>query len=153
MEAQRLGLAGEVHFLRWFVRCDADFFEHWALKINPEQALDLTAAQIDGDPTPMRLIASYPSHFGQPRQYPIDWVLPYFQPGPSGGDRQIDPVSLWRLHRSIFRHHWTEAKQNKSVGDLARAGYGVMSEALRLGSAWLLEKAIVRRSHLLRKLQ
>src|SRR3954468_24819578 len=53
-EARRRGMGRELFLVRWLVRGDLDFLEHWAVASKNGRILDMTAAQVDGDPRPVR---------------------------------------------------------------------------------------------------
>ena len=150
-QAHRLGLSRQVSLLRWRLKVDPDFNEHWALKVAEDVVLDLTAAQIDGKPMPRRRIASYPSHFGRPSEYPIELVLPHAMSGPLDG--RVARRVIWRLHRALAWYECSAAWRGGSVLGVAAAGLGLGVESMRLGLGYLLEKAIARRSLLLRDLE
>ena len=73
--ARRLGLEEKVAFVRWRVRRDVNFLEHWALVLDSGTVLDMTAVQVDGNPHPLRRVDSYPANYVRPRQYPAAIVL------------------------------------------------------------------------------
>ena len=53
-EARRLGLEGKVAFVRWRVRRDVNFLEHWAIVLDNARVLDMTAVQVECAGRPAR---------------------------------------------------------------------------------------------------
>jgi len=149
--ADRLGLTDQVSLLRWRLSDDPDFVEHWALKVTEDRVLDLTAVQVDGNPTPWRLLDSYPPHYGKPRQYPIPLVLPHARPGAEGG--RVERRVIWRLHSALAKYEVSCAYRRGAVSEMAAAGLRLGVESMRLGLGYVLERAIDRLSHLLRRLK
>jgi len=149
--AAQLGLSDQVCLLRWRLNGDLAYLEHWALKVSDDRVLDLTAIQVDGNPTPWRQLASYPSHYGTPSQYPIELVLPHVPPRVASA--RIQRRVLWRLHRELARYEVALAMRRKALTECAAAGRALCAVASRLALGFLLERAIERLSLLLHKLQ
>jgi len=150
-KADVLGLTEQVQLLRWRLKGDPEFVEHWALKVSASDVLDLTAVQVDGNPTPWRSIDSYPHHFGKPSQYPIHLVLPYARADMEDG--RIARHELWRLHRALAKYELRIAINRRTFFDAAFVGLGFLGETTRLGLSHLLKVAIARLSKMLRRLQ
>ena len=136
-EALRLGVARGLAFVRWSVRDDPDFIEHWALALDEARVLDPTAAQVDGNPGPLRRMDDYPPNFMHPRRYPVEGVMSAFgADGVSGGDR-FSRREIWSLHRWLFRHDLRAALARPSprhllvtCSTLARTGLLLVIDAL-----------------------
>ncbi|RYX93115.1 MAG: hypothetical protein EOO28_19550 [Comamonadaceae bacterium] len=61
----------ELTLLRWQVKGDPDFVEHWAVRMGDDTALDLTRIQVDGQTSVVKKIASYPAGYLLKGDYPV----------------------------------------------------------------------------------
>jgi hypothetical protein len=148
-EAHRLGLEGQVTFVRWCVRRDADFLEHWALMLGNGRVLDMTAVQVDGNPQPLRWLASYPANYVRPRQYPAAIVLAVMDRHVLEPDRHFSRRLLWGLHRRLFRHDAGKAFRGYSPLALIDAVAELVRRGVTLCTGYLLERTIARMSRIL----
>ena len=65
----------KLHLVRWKVRGDSDFCEHWAVGISKHEVIDITRVQVDGKTHVLHTIDSYPSNYSQLKRYPVSVVL------------------------------------------------------------------------------
>jgi hypothetical protein len=150
-EAARLGLAERVAVVRWRVRDDADFLEHWALSLENGRVLDMTAVQVDGHPRPLREIDGYPANYVQARRYPLGLVLGGLPPA-DPPDGRYPLRALWRLHRRLYRFDARRAIRARSARSLFEAAVQLGRVALTLTAGSLLERAIRRLGSVLTRL-
>ena len=131
--ARELGLEDRVRFLHWRVRNDAHFREHWALSFRGAHVLDVTAVQVDGNSNPLRKRDSYPTHFGTPRDYPLDLILRHAANTPQASASQRVPVALiWRVQRSMIAYDFHRASSHWSARPLLVAAGRLMETLLVL---------------------
>ncbi len=148
-EAARLGVAPRVAFVRWDVRGDPEFLEHWALALEDGQVIDMTAAQVDGDPRALRRMDDYPANYVRARRYPVASLLHIL------GEREPAPGwrypgrQLWALHRWLFRHDAAAAARTRSLRELAGASRAVVRAAVGLLMDAAFERAMGRLARLL----
>ena len=84
--------------LRWRVKKDPDFHEHWALRLSGEDAIDPTRIQVDGKRDVVKSIASYPATYFLVGEYPLEIFLT--NSDAQLGLRHKNPVSMrWSMHR------------------------------------------------------
>ena len=86
--------------LRWRVKNDPDFHEHWALRLSGDDAIDPTRVQVDGKRAVVKSIASYPATYFLAGEYPLE----IFLTNPDAGAQQLrmhkKPVPMrWSMHR------------------------------------------------------
>ena len=148
-QARRLGLEEKVAFVRWRVHDDVNFLEHWALVLDRETVLDMTAVQVDGNPHPLRRFESYPANYLRPRQYPAAIVLSVMKRPLLDAERHFSRRLLWNLHRRLFRHDAAEALRRHSLPALVDAIDEVVRRGTTLYGGFLLERAIGRMSRIL----
>jgi hypothetical protein len=152
-EARRLNLEGRVGFVRWSVRGDQAFLEHWALVLDGVKVLDMTAVQVDGNPEPSRLLASYPANYVRPRQYPVTVVLDVMEHHLSSTGRNFARRLLWTLHLALFRHDAGRAFKARSL----LASIDCIAELVRRGvtlcTSYVLDRAIARLSRILMRIE
>lgn len=151
--ARQLGLQGQVAFVRWSVRRDVNFLEHWALLLGDGRVLDMTAVQVDGNPDPLRRLAGYPANYVRPRQYPAAIVLAVMDRHVQGVGRSFSRRLLWVLHRQLFRHDAGHALRARSPLALTDAVAELLRRAATLCAGYLLERAVERMSGVLLRLK
>ena len=152
-EARSLGLDGRVRFIRWRVRKDVYFLEHWALALDDGSVLDMTAIQVDGNPNPLRSAEGYPDNYVRPRRYPIALVLAVMESGVLEPGQHYPRRLLWQLHRRLFRYEAGGALRTRSPLALRDACAALSHSGVTLCTGYLLEQAIKRLSRLLMKLE
>ncbi len=152
-EARRLGLEGQVAFVRWRVRRDVNFLEHWAIVLDNTKVLDMTAIQVDGNPDPLRSLGSYPENYVRPRQYPVAIVLNVMERHVPEPDRHYSRRLLWSLHRCLFRHDAGKAYRNHLPLALIDAITELVRRGVTLCTGYLLERAIERLSRILMRMK
>jgi hypothetical protein len=131
-EASRVGVAQRVVFVRWEVRGDPDFLEHWALELEDGQVLDMTAAQVDGDPRVLRRVTDYPANYVRPRRYPVHSLVGILADPDRPAGWHYPVRRLWSLHRRLFRHDTAAALRSLSVTELFAATRALARAALGL---------------------
>lgn len=120
-EALRLGVAQRVAFVRWHVHGDPEFLERWALALDDDRVLDPTAAQIDGDPTPLRRRDEHPANDVSPKRYPVDRLVPLLGARAPAHGWRYSRRQIWRLHQGLFRHDMRSALRTGSVREFVEA--------------------------------
>jgi len=150
-EAKRLGLAEHACMVRWRLRDDPAYLEHWALRLDDGRVLDTTAVQVDGDARVVRRVSEYPAQLGRPRRYPIDTVFEAVgHPATAAGDR-FSRRSIWRLHGRLFRHDARKALRAIAPRELLGAVGALLKCAYALAVSRLLESATTRADALMRR--
>lgn len=76
LDAHKRGLA--VTLLRWRVVGEDDFVDHWAVRFDDAQALDLSSVQFDPAGRLLQPIGLYPEQFVERREYPASLFLPTY---------------------------------------------------------------------------
>jgi hypothetical protein len=152
-EARRLNLEERVGFVRWSVRRDQAFLEHWALVLDGAKVLDMTAVQVDGDANPFRRLADYPANYVRPRQYPLKVVLDVMAHHVSRRGRNFSRRLLWILHLALFRHDAARAFQARSILALIDCIAELVRRGVTLCTSHILDRAIARLSRILMRLE
>jgi hypothetical protein len=73
LAAHRLGVA--VTLVRWKVRRDADFVDHWAVRLDTGHVIDLTRVQVDRSTRLVSAVDDYPADYVDCRDYPASLFL------------------------------------------------------------------------------
>lgn len=147
-EALRLGMAQRVEFVRWHVRNDPDFLEHWALVLDGDRVIDPTGAQVDGDSRAVRRMSEYPANYVSPRRYPVEGLVPVLGADEPAHGWRFSRRQIWSLHRWLFKHDARLAIGQRSLRDMADACGAVVRTAFML----LLDACLERTVHRLTKL-
>lgn len=151
-KGETLGLCERLQFVRWRVRGDRTFREHWAIALDQSQVLDLTSAQVDGSVRPLRALESYPSNYTARRFYPLPVVLDAMKAVVYQGGTRYPRAAIWRVQRSLAAFDMRQALSYGSA-PAALASTGRLVEASYvLGIDFLLEAALRRLGRLLLKL-
>lgn len=106
--SMRAGNVADLPLIRWTVRGDADYKEHWAVRLNGELALDLTRVQVDGQTAVVKAIASYPATYTLAGEYPAC----VFLARPAVEPRQLEGLSIrtaMLMRWGMFRHDVRQA--------------------------------------------
>lgn len=103
----------EVELLRWTVRDDPEFCEHWAIKFGRHQALDLTRIQVDGKVDPAIRIQDYPSNFVALRSYPSQILINSVTVRQLRNGERLPAKFMLRSHWALTRHDMLEAMREK----------------------------------------
>ena len=151
-EARRLGIDSRLFFVRWRVRNDLNYLEHWAVATENGRVLDLTAVQVDGDPRPLRRVEEYPVNYVRPRLYPASVVLDAMTGHVLTADHHYLRRQVWRLHLQLFRHDAAEAVWSASPRALYEAIAAISRCCFSLSAGYLLERVLARAVTLLSSL-
>ncbi|MET0383841.1 MAG: hypothetical protein ABW032_10520 [Burkholderiaceae bacterium] len=144
-EADRLGLAGAVEFVRWRVLDDLHFLEHWALAVVGDgRVIDLTAVQVDGDDRPLKRLEEYPANYVQPRRYPIAVMLGFLKRCGLDSGRGFSRRSLLTLHWNLCRHDAGQAVRAGSPFRFLDADAAFLRCCSTLALGYALERAVDR---------
>ncbi len=95
------GQGGEVRFVRWRVRGDPAFREHWAVALDETRVLDLTSVQVDGSVRVLRQVAAYPPEYTACRFYPPQLVLDALPSSLTDGPDRYPRRVIWRLQGQV----------------------------------------------------
>lgn len=150
-EALRLGLGRYASVVRWCVRGDPAFLEHWALALENGLVLDTTAVQVDGNPRPLRRLDEYPSNYRGPRHYPIEAMSDFIDNCSLTADHRYPLGEIWKLHCRLFRHDARQAVHSRAPRALLEALAAILSCSFGLSLAYVIEKASARAELLKRR--
>ncbi len=143
-EARRLGLHGHACVVRWCVRQDSEFLEHWALLLENGRVLDTTATQVDGDSRALRKLDEYPESYQRPRSYPIETVLGVIDNEVLTADDRYPRQLIWKLHRHLFQHDARKAALSMAPRELYKAFAAILRCGIALSISCLIESAVAR---------
>ncbi|MEO5689938.1 MAG: hypothetical protein ABIR54_21485 [Burkholderiaceae bacterium] len=152
LEGRALGLEHQLEFLRWEVTNDPSFREHWALGWRGREVLDMSAAQIDADPRPLRVISSYPANYVRMRGYPLAPILACVESGDFQRPDQYSRTLMLRLHRCLMQIDVLKSVRSFSPSGVIAASMRLASAAFVLAAGHVLERALQRLSRILNRL-
>jgi hypothetical protein len=130
----------DLRLIRWEVKGDADYCEHWCIGLSDTEVLDLTRVQVDGTKDVLHHIDDYPDNYRQMRQYPASTILSkdsYLQEGSLKGGLNISPV---RMRLAMLRFDLVNAENTPKYSIFGNG----MRELSRL-ICWMLMSKIVDR--------
>jgi len=104
-----LGFAGAaarkgipVTLLRWTVLHDAHYSDHWAIRFNPQFAVDLTSVQFDAGGAILQRIDAYPPNYVAPRAYPFAlFAASYAGSAPA---QRFPARVMWRFYWAMLAY-------------------------------------------------
>ncbi len=122
----RARLKVDLELVRWQVRDDPDYIEHWAVALGDGEVLDPTRAQVDGQTTLTSALGSYPANFVAQRQYPASLLLDLYQPCTDGPPAERLPARVLvacalRICRHDLRLAWRQRSARFAVRTLLQA--------------------------------
>ncbi len=150
-QAQVLQVQQPLRFVRWRVRDDLQFHEHWALLVG-DAVIDLTAVQVDGDDEPFRSLHSYPGNYTDRREYPLHVVLAPVQTAALRHGQRYPRGILWAVNRRMAAFDLLRAVRQRSPAAVITASRHMAGAAFTLVAGYLLEAAIQRLGRLLLRL-
>jgi hypothetical protein len=137
----------ELRLIRWEVKDDVHYCEHWAVGISDSEVIDLTRVQVDGNTEVLHQISSYPANYTQMKQYPVSVVL---QPGRASKDQPDTMRPKW----APIKMRWTMLRY-----DLASTPLRLKRQVLGKGiieltrfTCWLLANALLHRLEMRQKM-
>jgi len=142
----------QLFFVKWHVRNDLDYLEHWAVATEGGRVLDLTAVQVDGDSRPSRRVDEYPANYVRPRLYPASVVLNAMAAEVLVPDHRYLRWQLWGLHLQLFRHDAAQAVWSASPRALYEAIAAISFCGFSLSTGYLLDIALSRAAALMSRL-
>jgi hypothetical protein len=74
-ERAQATLGVELELVRWRVRGDPHFRDHWAVWVNEQTVIDLTRVQVDGQTQLAGPAGAYPQNYVDMRRYPARLLL------------------------------------------------------------------------------
>lgn len=147
-EAVRLGFEHKTHFVRWRVQGDPGFLEHWAVRLDDGTVVDVTAAQVDGNPQAVREIDGYPANYGEARLYPVGLILDRLRNNRATGRYRYSARAIWAVHYALFLHDAGRAASVRAPRALGAAFAAMAHCAVKLAAGYLLARAITYRQAL-----
>jgi len=151
VEARRLGLGARASIVRWALRRDPAFTEHWALVLEDGRVLDTTAVQVDGDPRPLRTLDEYPAKFQSPRRYPMETILSTMSHNVLTADDRYPRRLIWRLHWRLFLHDAGNGVRSMAPRELCEALVAILRCGFALAISYLIDCAAARAQTLMRR--
>lgn len=152
-EALRLGLGNEASVVRWRVREDPAFLEHWALSLGNGVVPDTTAVQVDGNQEPLRRLDQYPANYRSPRHYPIEAMSEFIDSSSLRTDHRYPPSLIWNLHCRLFRLDARKAVLSAAPCALLEASMAILRCSFGLLLVYLSERASARAESLTRRIR
>jgi hypothetical protein len=146
------GLLDAPQIVRWIVKRELGFREHWALGVDADWVLDPTAVQVDGRVEPLRQIAGYPAHYVGMRRYPLALVERFMLEHRVPDRETYSRRALFGLHLAFCRYDLGCARLARAPLQSAAALGRLAREAVYFALGYLLEIAIARMSKLLLRL-
>ena len=103
MLAEEYGIP--VELVMWPVKGDPAFCDHWAVRINPLQVIDLTCIQVDGRLSSNVVfdIADYPANYKAHRTYNIGPLLKEYSFFKSTYTAKLPPVMIKNIRNLMLK--------------------------------------------------
>ena len=145
-----LAKAPDLQLVRWTVKGDPDFCEHWSLAISDKEVIDLTRVQVDGNTAVLHHIDSYPHNYRQMTRYPASAVLTAHPFTWHGTDECARKRAALAVRWAMFRHDLRTLPTMRAVG----RGLREYTQYLRYAiTAKLLQNLEARRDMLRTRLE
>jgi hypothetical protein len=113
--AARARLGAEVMLVKWNVRDDPFYIDHWAVQLDEQNVLDLSRVQVDGSSALVCPVDGYPHNYQRRRTYPAALLLDeYVSTGASGRPR-LSTRFMWICGTRLWRFDMAQAWRNASV--------------------------------------
>ena len=86
----------EVKLLRWTVKNDSDYADHWAVQLPNGWILDATSAQFDRDASLLRRLHEYPDNFVDRCEFPVIKFIDIAAAGDSEPAERLPAAVMYR---------------------------------------------------------
>lgn len=131
LDAHKRGLA--VTLLRWRVVGQDDFVDHWAVRFDDKQALDLSSVQFDPAGRLLQPIGLYPTQFVDRREYPASLFLPTYARVALHRRGRLPLTFLSSVCSAMWRHDLGIAWRRLSLREVAEVTLRYGARRLVLG--------------------
>lgn len=131
LDAHKRGLA--VTLLRWRVTGQDDFVDHWAVRFDPERALDLSSVQFDPAGRLLQPIRMYPAQFLDCREYPASLFLPTYARVALHRRGRLPLTFLSMVCTAMWRHDVGAALRRLGLQEAAEVSLRFVARRLVLG--------------------
>lgn len=107
----------------WHVKGDPLFYDHWAVRINQTQVVDLTRIQIEPTLTSKVVfdLSDYPSNFSQPRFYITEPLLAEYLDFKMTYSEKLPPILIKNLRSLMLKQDLYDANHFKNFSGIRAA--------------------------------
>ena len=140
--ASEQGMA--VDLVRWQVKGDRDFCDHWVVGCGDGMVIDLTRVQVDGKTGLLHSISSYPENYRDMRRYGASLLLPLFEQLRVGEQDRMPFTFMWRSGMALVRHDVKTAYHARQWRRFCRGIDEAAIFALRIALGALQQQWIVQ---------
>lgn len=151
-QAEILGLADKIRFVRWRIKGDPQFFEHWAIMLDDKTILDMSAVQFDSSMKCIRSINDYPKHFGSPKTYSHAELAILINNIKFKPELRYSIKFLLSLHAKLILIDLKKSLNEKNQIRLIHTLSSCTKEAVAISAHCLKRKLTRRKSTLMRRL-
>lgn len=131
LDAHKRGLA--VTLLRWRVVAQDDFVDHWAVRFDDAQALDLSSVQFDPAGRLLQPLGLYPEQFIDLREYPASLFLPTYARVALHRRGRLPITFLSAVCTAMWRHDLRAALHRWALPDAVGVSVRYAARRLVLG--------------------
>ncbi len=111
--AHQKGHSG-LQLVRWRLRGDPNHLDHWAVWVDTDLVIDLTAVQVDGRSRLAGPARDYPDNYTNRRCYPAALLLEGLNWAADGSLRPLSHSMLIGMAARLFKHDCKSALQQRS---------------------------------------
>ena len=103
----------DVELVKWRVKDDPDYVDHWAVLLDSDNVVDLTRVQVDGSTKMVCRIGDYPTNYVNRRVYPASLLGPAYPARRAPGAARLSNTFLWRCGTQLLRHDLAAALRGR----------------------------------------
>jgi len=139
-----------VELVMWPVKNDPAFCDHWAVRINPTQVIDLTRIQVDGKASTNVIfdIADYPTNYKAYRLYNTTSLLKEYRFFKSTYNQKLPPVLIKNIRNLMLKQDIGNVNHFKNLSGVTTAVLVYLRFRLFFYFSQLEEKLLRRRDEL-----
>lgn len=151
LAARRL-LDADVRLVKWRVKNDPAYLDHWAVLLDDDNVVDLTRVQVDGSTKLVCRIADYPANYVNRCVYPASLLAPAYMARRAPNAARLSNTFMWTCGTTLLRHDLAAALRRRDLRAVRAAVDEFTTFLVCLGFSSLTRALAKRASRLLGRL-
>ena len=152
LAAHRL-LDADVQLVKWRVKNDPAYLDHWAVLLNDENVVDLTRVQVDGSTKLACRIGDYPANYVNRCVYPASLLAPAYTSRRAPEAARLSNTFLWTCGTALLRHDLAASLRRRDLRVVRTAAGEFTTFLVSFGFSGLTRALEKRASRLLGRLR
>jgi hypothetical protein len=108
-------LGVDPQLVKWRVKDDPAYVDHWAVLLDSDNVIDLTRVQVDGSTKMICPIGDYPANYVNRRVYPTSLLGPAYLSRRAPGAARLSNTFLWSCGTRLLRHDLAAALRGRDL--------------------------------------